>query len=141
RSTASRFVLSSLLCQSLFYSRHFSSLFIFFFPSFFFFFFFNDPPTTEIYTLSLHDALPISRNSRLVHAPARRLADDQQPRPAADEKHRSGRIRQMLCADGARLRLRAHSGKQVRHPRSEERRVGKESRARGSAWEGTAQSR
>src|SRR6266496_6321242 len=25
-----------------------------------FFFFFNDPPTTEIYTLSLHDALPIS---------------------------------------------------------------------------------
>src|SRR5690348_17395271 len=25
----------------------------------FYFFFFNDPPTTEIYTLSLHDALPI----------------------------------------------------------------------------------
>src|SRR2546429_6729657 len=25
------------------------------------FFFFNDTPTTEIYTLSLHDALPISR--------------------------------------------------------------------------------
>src|SRR5947208_3756262 len=24
------------------------------------FFFFHDPPTTEIYTLSLHDALPIS---------------------------------------------------------------------------------
>src|SRR5256885_15975525 len=29
--------------------------------SFFFFFFFNDTATTEIYTLSLHDALPISR--------------------------------------------------------------------------------
>src|SRR5690242_20804183 len=28
--------------------------------SFFFFFFFNDTATTEIYTLSLHDALPIS---------------------------------------------------------------------------------
>src|SRR5438445_13763623 len=27
----------------------------------FFFFFFNDTPTTEIYTLSLHDALPILR--------------------------------------------------------------------------------
>src|SRR5688572_31801367 len=27
--------------------------------SFFFFFFFNDTATTEIYTLSLHDALPI----------------------------------------------------------------------------------
>src|SRR5215208_7270800 len=29
--------------------------------SFIFFFFFNDTATTEIYTLSLHDALPISR--------------------------------------------------------------------------------
>src|SRR2546429_1669728 len=32
----------------------------FFLLSFFFFFFFNDTATTEIYTLSLHDALPIS---------------------------------------------------------------------------------
>src|SRR5829696_10543256 len=30
-----------------------------FFFFFFFFFFFNDTATTEIYTLSLHDALPI----------------------------------------------------------------------------------
>src|SRR5256885_10748039 len=29
-------------------------------PFVFFFFFFNDTATTEIYTLSLHDALPIS---------------------------------------------------------------------------------
>src|SRR5256885_12021296 len=29
-------------------------------PRLFFFFFFNDTATTEIYTLSLHDALPIS---------------------------------------------------------------------------------
>src|SRR5688572_30897615 len=37
------------------------SLLTFFFVSFFFFFFFfNDTATTEIYTLSLHDALPIS---------------------------------------------------------------------------------
>src|SRR5207237_10610369 len=28
--------------------------------SFSFYFFFNDPPPTELYTLSLHDALPIS---------------------------------------------------------------------------------
>src|SRR6266542_3572549 len=28
-------------------------------PSYLFFFFFNDTATTEIYTLSLHDALPI----------------------------------------------------------------------------------
>src|SRR5579885_2025934 len=31
---------------------------------FFFFFFFNDTATTEIYSLSLHDALPISCLSR-----------------------------------------------------------------------------
>src|SRR2546430_14229938 len=30
----------------------------------FFFFFFNDTATTEIYTLSLHDALPISSECR-----------------------------------------------------------------------------
>src|SRR5437868_12747901 len=35
------------------------------------FFFFNDTATTEIYTLSLHDALPISR-TRGRAAPARR---------------------------------------------------------------------
>src|SRR2546427_9049358 len=33
------------------------------------FFFFNDTATTEIYTLSLHDALPIS-NPKLLGAPA-----------------------------------------------------------------------
>src|SRR5258705_12811088 len=33
--------------------------------SFLFFFFFNDTATTEIYTLSLHDALPISNS--LIH--------------------------------------------------------------------------
>src|SRR5258705_2998312 len=31
-----------------------------------FFFFFNDTATTEIYTLSLHDALPICANRHLV---------------------------------------------------------------------------
>src|SRR5437016_13980344 len=35
------------------------ALTIFLFIYFFFFFFFNDTATTEIYTLSLHDALPI----------------------------------------------------------------------------------
>src|SRR5208282_6948208 len=38
---------------------------------FFFFFFFNDTATTEIYTLSLHDALPICRRSP---GPRRRAA-------------------------------------------------------------------
>src|SRR5437764_3857048 len=44
---------------------------------YFFFFFFNDPATTEIYTLSLHDALPIfgwtpSRDLRCPSAPGAR---------------------------------------------------------------------
>src|SRR2546426_591222 len=38
-----------------------SFLFYLFFYFFSFFFFFNDTATTEIYTLSLHDALPICR--------------------------------------------------------------------------------
>src|SRR2546426_2976594 len=33
------------------------------------FFFFNDTATTEIYTLSLHDALPISAGGRSWHRP------------------------------------------------------------------------
>jgi len=33
--------------------------YFFYFIIVFFFFFFNDTATTEIYTLSLHDALPI----------------------------------------------------------------------------------
>src|SRR5712672_4718390 len=41
---------------------YFIMSFIFFVFFFFFFFFFNDTATTEIYTLSLHDALPISNS-------------------------------------------------------------------------------
>src|SRR2546422_5888723 len=38
------------------------------------FFFFNDTATTEIYTLSLHDALPISRRAWRVYMPPRGVA-------------------------------------------------------------------
>src|SRR5256885_2803778 len=38
------------------------------FPLYSFFFFFNDTATTEIYTLSLHDALPISSLSLVPNA-------------------------------------------------------------------------
>src|SRR4051812_50008783 len=41
---------------------------------FHFFFFFKDTATTEIYTLSLHDALPISREQALDHRLAIRRA-------------------------------------------------------------------
>src|SRR5205823_13715749 len=39
--------------------------FYIFLSLFLFIFFFNSPSPTEIYTLSLHDALPISRNPNL----------------------------------------------------------------------------
>src|SRR3712207_9279249 len=40
------------------------------------FFFFNDTATTEIYTLSLHDALPIYPRARPAHGRARRALRD-----------------------------------------------------------------
>src|ERR1043165_930578 len=48
----------SAVCASPSYTSHI-----------FFFFFFNDPATTEIYTLSLHDALPISWSDVAVRYP------------------------------------------------------------------------
>src|SRR3712207_7392439 len=53
---------------------------------FFFFFFFNDTATTEIYTLSLHDALPIFGDGNA-------LADLRRPAlqvPLAGERHGDG---------------------------------------------------
>src|SRR5256885_17156310 len=45
-------------------------------PSFFsFFFFFNDTATTEIYTLSLHDALPIWTEGSMVQFDGSRSSD------------------------------------------------------------------
>src|SRR3989449_9726556 len=50
---------------------YFSFSYRFFFCFFFFFFFFNDTATTEIYTLSLHDALPISSRKEDTYLPVR----------------------------------------------------------------------
>src|SRR5256885_12201610 len=45
------------------------------------FFFFNDTATTEIYTLSLHDALPISREAQPgAHSFGQRRHDQQRER-------------------------------------------------------------
>src|SRR5437762_13153480 len=58
--------------------------------SLFFFFFFNDTATTEIYTLSLHDALPIYR-SRAVHSGSGQRGRDTKGRREVDrsEEHTS----------------------------------------------------
>src|SRR5436305_11964815 len=56
-------------------------------------FFFNDPATTEIYTLSLHDALPISASAAARNRVPSRMADapsaSAAARPAPSAKPRS----------------------------------------------------
>src|SRR2546425_2085878 len=57
-----------------------------------FFFFFNDTATTEIYTLSLHDALPISSSWRWRPWPRRRRcrgSGSRCPAEARSEEHTS----------------------------------------------------
>src|SRR2546429_8982525 len=63
-----------------------------------FFFFFNDTATTEIYTLSLHDALPISRarlprfaerRSDWKKTPSIRARDISTPKTHRSEEHTS----------------------------------------------------
>src|SRR2546428_5519961 len=56
---------------------------------FFFFFFFNDTATTEIYTLSLHDALPISHAAVPVSARGSRSARGAAPASRASHGDRS----------------------------------------------------
>src|SRR2546422_8308940 len=78
----------------------------------FFFFFFNDTATTEIYTLSLHDALPISA----ADLPDHRLGGADSARnaavgagPCARRRVRRGRdLRRGTCAERPpRLRHRS----------------------------------
>src|SRR5256885_17159983 len=52
-------------------------------------FFFNDTATTEIYTLSLHDALPISIAFRLAHERRRRLHAQEGDLRLRSEEHTS----------------------------------------------------
>src|SRR3712207_7626660 len=55
------------------------------------FFFFNDTATTEIYTLSLHDALPISTRRRRRGAPRERGRQSRARRPNGTGRARSRR--------------------------------------------------
>src|SRR2546422_5004709 len=70
----------------------------------FFFFFFNDTATTEIYTLSLHDALPIYRSETEGRGPARaESACGRRRRPDRSERSADQR------GGTARLQVRARS--------------------------------
>src|SRR5437588_7040669 len=66
-------------------------IFLFFLCLFFFFFFFNDTATTEIYTLSLHDALPIFVLAQIVRrcVPALLAGATSQTQEARSEEHTS----------------------------------------------------
>src|SRR3712207_9279181 len=63
-----------------------------------YFFFFNDTATTEIYTLSLHDALPISRLGLAGQEALHQLLVLHQPQ-LEERHHLQGGLR--LAADGA----------------------------------------
>src|SRR3712207_9265588 len=90
-------------------------------------FFFNDTATTEIYTLSLHDALPILPGGE---------GDGRRRARGAPGRQRPGgrRVRRRP----ARPRLLRRGARRGRRPggddRSEERRVGKERRSRWSPY-------
>src|SRR5439155_20032406 len=56
---SSHLLICSSLIISCIHTSHVSQLSLFVFSLLIIFFFFNDTATTEIYTLSLHDALPI----------------------------------------------------------------------------------
>src|SRR3712207_7227173 len=57
------------------------------------FFFFNDTATTEIYTLSLHDALPICRSSKSAWFPRSACGSTRRPRPKTAKSPRKSAAR------------------------------------------------
>src|SRR5687768_18399745 len=69
----------------------------------FFFFFFNDTATTEIYTLSLHDALPISQAGQSPR-PDRRGHGDRQ------DGHSARPRRELFPRDRKSTRLNSSHG-------------------------------
>src|SRR2546426_7703852 len=71
------------------------------------FFFFNDTATTEIYTLSLHDALPICGDGARVPGERRRPARSLRAAPHGPRGGTGGRRRQARQAIGRAARGRS----------------------------------
>src|SRR2546430_17172524 len=90
------------------------------------FFFFNDTATTEIYTLSLHDALPILQQIAPCHS------NNSSARPDRG----SGTVMPSALAVFRLMYISTlpECGSPRRDGRSEERRVGKECRSRWSPY-------
>src|SRR3712207_8204063 len=70
---------------------------------FFFFFFFNDTATTEIYTLSLHDALPISSMSSPLVVMAPRVTPEPQRKALEEDCGTIKRIGTQACLKDLKL--------------------------------------
>src|SRR2546429_8692896 len=93
-------------------------------------FFFNDTATTEIYTLSLHDALPISIFAP--HHPARKCSTSSGAVPGQPPLRRASEFRPDTSSNDGRGNPRGAARRGIH--RSEERRVGKECRSRWSPY-------
>src|SRR3712207_9498380 len=112
------------------------------------FFFFNDTATTEIYTLSLHDALPISNVDYVLHPKDTLqlaysvLTENQKKKfEMEDELDFSFGIQNLARFRGNCFKQRGCVSMVIRQIpfsirtfRSEERRVGKECRSRWSPY-------
>src|ERR1039457_5911353 len=97
--------------------------------SLFFFFFFNDTATTEIYTLSLHDALPIWEGARDVIVPGQAFFIGQRPEQAekrAAAQTRCGEARHALAAVRWEAVERGQAQLRPSHPRCSRIRPGEQ---------------
>src|SRR6202789_76372 len=103
-------------CQSCSFSRIFV-------------FFFNDPATTEIYTLSLHDALPISRgvgSSQSAKAPGAARRSCQHRRLALRSEEHTSELQSLIdlvCPLLLEKRNRARSAVGMPGPEHQDRRA------------------
>src|SRR5258707_12479423 len=93
-------------------------------PHILFFFFFNDTATTEIYTLSLHDALPISCDGDGIRGPlgsvtGRLCGGDRGPALAPHPSRRAARGRNRDFDHGLDFHssLRRHFHRRIREAR------------------------
>ena len=78
-----------------------------------FFFFFNDTATTEIYTLSLHDALPICSN-----AEADSLLESTPDPNSGSQDHQDDSVQGSVRGDRKSTRLNSSHVKRSRMPSS-----------------------
>src|SRR5256885_4123888 len=90
----------------------------------FFFFFFNDTATTEIYTLSLHDALPISPPPAASRSAAATPRHPGEPPPSAARSEEHTSELQSPCNLVCRLLLEKKKSQHGRHHRPPQETVG-----------------